>query len=147
MRAFPLLFFGFCVLSASGCLQIERVPDAQVDASGGSAGQSSDGGLAGDASDYDAGACANGCMELHPTARPLFQALSACIGIGTNDQCGSACAEGATGSTTPSCTTLGVVDPRPTCNACVKDLCCDELAACLADQECFATSLCASKCP
>ncbi|MGE3672827.1 MAG: hypothetical protein AB7K71_24345, partial [Polyangiaceae bacterium] len=146
MRAFPVLSFVFCAVLASGCLQIERVPDAQVDASGGSAGQSSDGGLAGDASDYDAGACANGCMELHPAARDKFQALGACVGLTRLGQCAEACVDGATGNTTPSCSTLGVVDPRPTCNACVKDTCCDVLAACLADSECFATSLCSSKC-
>lgn len=146
MRALPAACLALCLLSANACLEIERVPDAEVDASGGSAGQSGDGGLAGAFADFDAGACPNACMDQHPEARVLFQTLSACVGLGRSEQCAADCAEGATGDTTPSCTTLGVVDPRPTCNACVKDLCCGELAACLANQECFATSLCASGC-
>ncbi|MCA9626084.1 MAG: hypothetical protein KC766_00390 [Myxococcales bacterium] len=145
MRASTIACFAFSSLVFGACLQIERVPDAE-NTSGGSAGQGNDGGLGGDAAAYDAGACPNACMGEHPSARPLFQALSACIGLGTDDQCAAACAEGAAGSETPSCSTLGVVDPRPTCNACVKDLCCDRLAACLEDTECFKISLCAAAC-
>ncbi|MCA9647086.1 MAG: hypothetical protein H6718_30260 [Polyangiaceae bacterium] len=147
MRALPVLALVLCFLGASGCLQIERVPGAEANSAGGSAGQPGDGGLAGDAADYDAGACPNTCMDLHPGARTLFQTMAACIGPAPEGQCTEACTDGASGNTEPSCTTLGVFDPRPTCNACVKDLCCDALTACLADPECFQTSLCASKCP
>lgn len=127
-------------LGAAGCLGIERTPKQD--------GGVTDTGLP-DVT-YDAptlSPCAQNCIDKTPGGRALFTDVAACNQGSRSGTCADACsADASADAASPTCSVPGVLDPAPSCNACIKDTCCAFLRACLGVPDCLTVALCAATC-
>ncbi len=132
---------------ATGCLNIERTPSSNKQATDASAPTADasyevDGG-------YSPNACVQSCIDRTPAGGPLFARVGACYAFAKGGDCSRDCngADAAVGSSLPTCNMPGVVDPIAACSTCIKDHCCGELTGCLTDTGCLTIGICASGCP
>jgi hypothetical protein len=139
----PAILFVLCSVLAFACLDIQATP-AKPDA--GDAGTEGGAPGAGGAS-FQPDACVAACLTGSVAGDGLFAALAGCYDSERTGACNSECDPSAPATAAnSSCPIPGIVDPKPGCNACLKDSCCDELKACLANSDCLSVALCSANC-
>lgn len=139
---------------AAGCLDIGRTPGNPLAGMDAGAAGASDAAAVPDADYTDAPIlpCTEACVEQYgagdPAAGPKFVAINGCAMVTPTRECTAACVPLGQPLVEPSsCTMPGILNPDPACNACVKDVCCPVIAACLGDPTCVQIGLCANRCP
>ena len=147
----PFTRLAMCALGLltllSACLDIKPVPPSSRDAGvGGSMAGAAGSAGAGGASNVVVDACSQRCIDKTPAGKAGFLALYDCHQQAHDGVCKTACSGDAGTNAAPTCTALGQLDPNPTCNACLKDHCCQEMNQCTSSIDCITIGLCAVSC-